>query len=129
MTFTRPRQRFCVFVMSIIYNSAIFLGNKKPPWTGVATSHDPLILRIISAGIGTLPAALHAGCRASQGRFPPPLLMRAVTSLRYILLLNIFACKFVTFLVESIHNKRNECQGGKNRYSMCKMSINYIKHF
>src|SRR5215831_237132 len=30
-----------------------------------------------SAGIGTLPARLQAGCRASTGRFPPPLLMRA----------------------------------------------------
>ena len=30
-----------------------------------------------SAGIGTFPATLQEGCRASTGRFPQPLLMRA----------------------------------------------------
>src|SRR6266700_1595690 len=29
-----------------------------------------------SAGIGTLSATSQTGCRASSGRFPPPLLMR-----------------------------------------------------
>ena len=52
-------------------------GNKKPlHLRGSATLLIPLILRL-SAGIGTLSATLQAGCRASQGRFPPPLLMRA----------------------------------------------------
>jgi hypothetical protein len=39
-------------------------------------SHSPH-LADHSAGIGTLPAHMQVGCRASLGRFPPPLWMRA----------------------------------------------------
>jgi hypothetical protein len=39
-------------------------------------AHSPH-LADCSAGIGTLPVTGQVGCRASSGRFPPPLLMRA----------------------------------------------------
>jgi len=55
----------------------------KSPWLrcrGLASSHIPLILRITPPELAPFLATLQVGCRASSGRFPPPLLMRAVMS-------------------------------------------------
>lgn len=46
-------------------------GTKKPPLLLVEGHHILLILRNISAGIGTW--YICTGCRVSKGRFPPPL--------------------------------------------------------
>ena len=57
-----------------------------------------------SAGIGTLPARWQAGCRASSGRFPPPLWMRADMSAH----LKLYRCWLLAYL--SITRKEVACQ-------------------
>ena len=47
-----------------------------------------------TAGIGTLPAYRQVGCRASTGRFPPPLWMRADMSAH----LKLYMCWLLTYL-------------------------------
>ncbi len=61
-----------------------YAGQEKTPFCEkgslASLPGSPHLAERCSAGIGTLPAALLAGCRASQGRLPPPVLMRALTA-------------------------------------------------
>src|SRR5947209_20619218 len=69
-------------LISFRYNEKTVTRYKKPPgFRGlrVLRLNSPHLAEC-SAGIGTLPALGQAGCRASSGRFPPPLLMRAVSA-------------------------------------------------
>jgi hypothetical protein len=63
---------------------ARYAGQEKTPFCEkgslASLPGSPHLAEQCSAGIGTLPAALLAGCRASQGRLPPPVLMRALTA-------------------------------------------------
>jgi hypothetical protein len=52
-------------------------ATKNPCFPGVSIFAASPHLADFSAGIGTFPATLQGGCRASSGRFPPPLWMRA----------------------------------------------------
>jgi hypothetical protein len=78
----------------------------------------PLILqntKICFTGIGTLFATLQTGCRASQGRFPPPLWMRAVITAILSSLMCSVLCSvvFVDYfaLVGSIPNEQKVVKG------------------
>ena len=53
----------------------MFRQHKTPGLQGFEHHSLPLILRITPPELAPFHATLHAGCRASQGRFPPPLLM------------------------------------------------------
>ena len=65
--------------------STRYAGNKKPlKFRGRIIALSPH-LADYTAGIGTLPATSQVGCRASSGRFPPPLLMR-------VHLTGVFSC-------------------------------------
>ncbi len=58
-------------------------GTKKPLLVrGLALLHIPLILRQLPPELAPFLLG-QAGCRASSGRFPPPLLMRAISLLFY----------------------------------------------
>src|SRR6266700_6240683 len=97
MTFTRPLQRYLLLLICSYLIEVGGLVNRAPTSIErVSFSTKPIKKHLLSgasrlrsfpsscgitcysAGIGTLHATSHVGCRASQGRFPPPLLMRAV---------------------------------------------------
>jgi len=104
ISFTRPLHRRRLSNCQ----SACCADSKKPlKFRGEHHRFGPPHLAEYSAGIGTVSASSRMGCRASTGRFPPPLWMRADLSA------HIQLCSGALTSTPSIASKSSAVKGGR----------------